>query len=150
MQNPIQKSKESSIVLQEPGILPEKLRTLTSSNYCSLGYFLLKFCTRFSLTTVYKKLFKIFFYFVYILSYLQKVKKTWFLNAHRNQVFHTFINNSRSKQNKKNPKHPFVDTASQEMCAKSPQKILNSNWSSPKCSIFQRNNLVSPKEQSFD
>ena len=24
-------------------------------------------------------------------------------------VFYIFINNSRSKQNKKNPRHPFVD-----------------------------------------
>ena len=24
-------------------------------------------------------------------------------------VFYTFINNSRSKQNKKNPEHPFAD-----------------------------------------
>ena len=150
MQNPIQKSRQSSIVLQEPGILPEKLRTLTSSNYCSVGYFLLKFCTRFSLTTVYKKLFKIFFLFCSYPQLSPKSKKDLVSTCSQNQVFHTFINNSRSKQNKKSPKHPFVDTANQEMCAKSPQKILNSNWSSPKCSIFQRNNLVSPKEQSFD
>ena len=33
MQNPIQKFRQSSIVFQKPGILPEKLKVLTSSNY---------------------------------------------------------------------------------------------------------------------
>ena len=33
MQNPIQKSRQSSIVFEKPGILPENLKTLTSSNY---------------------------------------------------------------------------------------------------------------------
>ena len=43
---------------------------------------------------------------------------TWFLQ--------TLINNSRSKQNKKNPKHPFVDITKYKTCAKFQQKILNS------------------------
>ena len=38
----------------------------------------------------------------------------------------SFINNSRSKQNKKNHTHPFVDTRKTETCAKFQQKILNS------------------------
>ena len=33
MQNPIQNFRQSSIVFEKPGILPEKLKTLTSSNY---------------------------------------------------------------------------------------------------------------------
>ena len=33
MQNPIQKVRQSSIVFEKPGILSEKLKTLTSSNY---------------------------------------------------------------------------------------------------------------------
>ena len=33
MQNPRQKFRQSSIVFQKPGILPEKLKVLTSSNY---------------------------------------------------------------------------------------------------------------------
>ena len=44
----------------------------------------------------------------------------------RNQVFLIFANNSRSKQNKKNPEHPFVDIGEKEKCATSQQKILNS------------------------
>ena len=33
MQNPIQKFRQSSIVFEKPGILSEKLKTLTNSNY---------------------------------------------------------------------------------------------------------------------
>ena len=36
------------------------------------------------------------------------------------------LNNSRSKQNKKNPEHSFVDIGKYETCAKFQQKILNS------------------------
>ena len=37
-----------------------------------------------------------------------------------------FVNNSRSKQNKKNLEHSFVDFSNWEACAKFQQKILNS------------------------
>ena len=37
-----------------------------------------------------------------------------------------FANNLRSKQNKKNPEHPFVDIGKYETCAKFQLKILNS------------------------
>ena len=40
-----------------------------------------------------------------ILNYLQKLKKTWFIHTR----FYTFINNSRSKQNKEYPTHLSVD-----------------------------------------
>ena len=43
----------------------------------------------------------------------------------RNQVFLIFPNNSKSKQNKKNPRHAFVDIGKWEMYAKFQQKILN-------------------------
>ena len=39
--------------------------------------------------------------------------------------FLIFANNSRSKQNKKNPAHAFVDTGKYETCVKFEQKILN-------------------------
>ena len=41
MQNPIQKFRQSSIVFGKPGILPENLKTLMSSNYPTIQYFLL-------------------------------------------------------------------------------------------------------------
>ena len=37
-----------------------------------------------------------------------------------------FINNSRSKQNFKNPTHAFADIRKTETCAKFQQKIVNS------------------------
>ena len=43
-----------------------------------------------------------------------------------NQVFSIFPNNSRSKQNKNNPKHPFVGIGKWETCAKFQRKISNS------------------------
>ena len=39
--------------------------------------------------------------------------------------FFTFLNNSRSKQNKKNPEHPFLDIGKLETYAKFQQKILS-------------------------
>ena len=47
MQNPIQKFRQSSIVFEKPGIFSENLKTLTSSNYPTVQYVLLKLCTRF-------------------------------------------------------------------------------------------------------
>ena len=62
-----------------------------------------------------------FSYFVYILSCLQMLK----IPVLYTLVFHIFINNSRSKQNKRNLEHPFVDII-REMCEKFQQKILKS------------------------
>ena len=50
MQNTIQKFRQSCIVFEKPGILSENLKTLTSSNYPTVQYFLLKLRTRFLLT----------------------------------------------------------------------------------------------------
>ena len=43
MQNAIQKFRQSSAVFVKPGILYESLKTLTSSNYPTVQYFLLNF-----------------------------------------------------------------------------------------------------------
>ena len=40
-------------------------------------------------------------------------------------TFLIFANNSRSKQNKRNPAHPFVDIGRQKTSAKFQQKVLN-------------------------
>ena len=55
MQNTTQKFRQSSGVFEKPGILSENLKTLTSSNYPAVQYFLLKLHTRFLLTNVYKR-----------------------------------------------------------------------------------------------
>ena len=114
MQNPIQKFRQSSIVFEKPGILSENLKTLTSSNYPTVQYFLLKLRTRFLLTNVYKKVCGIFFISFRSWVICKNLKRPGFCTL----VFYTFINNSRSKQNKKNPIHPFVDIGKTETCAK--------------------------------
>ena len=43
MQNPKQNFRQSSIIFEKPGSLSEKLKTLTSSNYRRVSYFLLEF-----------------------------------------------------------------------------------------------------------
>ena len=62
MQNTIQKFRQSSIVFEKSGILSENLKTLTSSNYPTVQYFLLKLSTRFLLTIVYKRVCGIFLF----------------------------------------------------------------------------------------
>ena len=61
MQNPIQKFRQCPIVFEKPDILSENLETLTSSNYPTVQYILLKLYTRFLLTNVYKRVSGIFF-----------------------------------------------------------------------------------------
>ena len=59
----------------------------------------------------------------------------------------SFINNSISKQNKKNPTHPFVDIRKTETCAKFQQKTLNSTVVGARQSFqyFRQKNLASWK-----
>ena len=80
MQNPMQKLRQSSIVFEKPGILSENLKTLTSSNYATVQYFLLKLRTRFLITNVYKSVWGIFL-FCLGLELFAKLKKTWFLHT---------------------------------------------------------------------
>ena len=74
MQNTIQKFRQSSIVFEKPGILSENLKTLTSSNYPTVQYFLLKLRTRFLLTNVYKRVCGIFLFYL-DLKLFAKIKK---------------------------------------------------------------------------
>ena len=54
MQNAIQKFRQNPIAFEKPGILFENLKTLTSSTYPTVQYFLLKLCTCFLLDFTYK------------------------------------------------------------------------------------------------
>ena len=74
MPKPIQKFRQSSIVFEKPDILPENLKTLTSSNYPTVQYFLLKLRTRFLLTNVYKRVCGIFLFYL-DLELFAKIKK---------------------------------------------------------------------------
>ena len=104
MQNRVQRFRQGSIVFEKPGILSENLKNLTSSNYPTVQYFLLKLRTRFLLTNVYKRVCGIFFISFRSWVICKNLKRPRFYPF----VFYTFINNSRSKQNKKNPTHAFV------------------------------------------
>ena len=85
MQNSIGKFKQISIVLQKPGILFKNLRILTSSNYPTVQYFLLKLRTRFLL--IYKRVCGIFFLFCLDLKLFAKIKK----NLVPTHLFFTFL-----------------------------------------------------------
>ena len=74
MRNPILKFRQSSTVLEKPGFLSEKLKTLTSSNCHRVQQFLLKLRTSFLLTNVYKRV-SGFFLFCLDLELLAKIKK---------------------------------------------------------------------------
>ena len=100
MQNAIQKFRQSSIVFEKSGILPETLKTLPSSNYPTVQYFFPETSRTFSIYHCLKNGVWNFFY----LDLELFAKLTWFLHTR----FLHFINNSRSKQKKKNPPHTFV------------------------------------------
>ena len=63
-----------------------------------------------------------FFLFCLNFELCAKIIKTGFYIL----VFYIFISDSRSKQNKKHPKQPFLDIIKKETCAKFQQKILHS------------------------
>ena len=85
-----------------------------------------------------------FFLYYLDLELFAKIKKDLVSTL----VFCTFINNSRCKQNKKNPTHPFVDITSRKRVQNFSKNIkLCGSWSSPKFWIFQIKNLVSWKWQ---
>ena len=75
---------------------------------------MLKFCTR-SLLGIFLILFR-----AWVICQNQKITGFYKLTET------SFINNSRSKQNKKNLTHPFIDIHKPETCAKFQQKTLNS------------------------
>ena len=64
MQNPMPKLRQTSIISKKPGLLSEELKTLTSSNFHRVLFFLLKFCTGFLLSNAYKKMCGVFFILV--------------------------------------------------------------------------------------
>ena len=99
MQNTTRKFRQSSIVFEKPGILSENLKFLASSNYPTTQYFSLKLRTRFLLTNVYKRVCGVFLFYSYLKLFANIKKKTCFYTL----AFYTFTNNSRSKQNLKNP-----------------------------------------------
>ena len=64
MQNIIQKFRQSSIVFEKAGILSQNLKTLTSSNYPTVQYFLAETSHTFSTYQCLQKDVWYFFYFI--------------------------------------------------------------------------------------
>ena len=122
MQNAIHKFRQSSLFPRNQVNLSEKLKTLTSFNYRKVYYFLLKFCTRFRLTNVYKSVCDIFKFF--FRSWV--IDKPGFCECVETRYFFILVNNSSSKQNQKSPTLLFVDIGKKGTCGKFQQKLLKS------------------------
>ena len=91
MQNPTQKFRPfRSIVFKRPGVLSEKLKTLTSANYHRLPYFFVEILHTF----MSKRVCSGFFLFYLGLELFVRVRKPGFY-THTKTIF---INNPRSKQ----------------------------------------------------
>ena len=110
-----------NLVFEKPGILSEQLKTLTSSKYHRIQYFLLKLRTGFLLTKVYKRVFGIIL-FCLDLDLFVKIKKD-LVSTHSFGWF-LLITQDLSKI-KKNLEHDFVDIVKQKTCVKFQQKVLN-------------------------
>ena len=116
IQNLIPTLRQSSIIFEKLSYLSEKLKTLTSRTATKFNIF----CRNFAQAS-YKVVWNLFTLF-----------RSWVLKKNvknkcvETRSFFIFASNTRSKQIKKNPKHPFVDIGKWEMCAKFQQKILNS------------------------
>ena len=74
MQNTFEKFRQSSLVFKKPGILSENFKTLTSCNYPTVQYFLLKFAHIFYLPMSTKGCVG-FFSFYLDLELFAKIKK---------------------------------------------------------------------------
>ena len=142
--NPKQKFRQSSVVFEKPDIFYEKLKTLTSSNYCRFEYFLLKYSICFSLITVYKRVFLIIFIF-FRSRVICESKKIWLLHT-ETRVFITFLLITQDLNKIKKTLKALVDIVRKKTCAKFQQKNrLYASWSLQKFSIFQTINLACQK-----
>ena len=110
MQNTILKFRQISCISEKPSYLPEKLKTLASSNLRRIQYFLVQFCKRCRLTNAYKRVLGIFFLFSQILSYLELFQQ---IIQDLNKIL-------------KNPTPPCVDIGKQRTSAKFEVKLLKS------------------------
>ena len=122
MKNPLQIFRQSSTIFEKTGILSEKVKILTNSNYHRVQYFLLRLRTRFLLPISTKGCLR-FFQFHFDLELLVKVKTIWFLHT-RFFTFSLIIQDLN--RIKKNPEHSFGEIVKQETCAKFQPKVLKS------------------------
>ena len=105
MQNPIPELIQKFIIYKKPGFLPQKSKALTSSNYHRIQYFLLKICTRFLLTNVYKRVFGISF----ILFISRAINKNVKNECVETRSFYFLQITQDLNKNKKTRTYRFVD-----------------------------------------
>ena len=67
----------------------------------------------------------------------------------RNQIIFIFTNTSRTKQNKKNPEHPFVEIGKQETCAKFQQKA-STRWYLELVKVFNFSDKIPGFSKTID
>ena len=140
MQNPIQKCRQSSIVFEKPGVLSENLKTLTSSNYPTVQYILLKLCTRFLLTNVLKSVCGIFLFCLDHESLAKK--KNDLVSTHS---FFTVISITQNLSKIKKLPHTLLQTSQSRKHVQNISKKIKLYGSCSSFSIFQTKNLVSQK-----
>ena len=105
MQNTVQKFRQSSIVFEKPGILSENLET----DELQLPYRSIFFVETSHTVSTYQCLQKGVWEFFLISFRSQIICRNLKRPGFYTLVFYTFINNSRSKQNKKIP-HTILQT----------------------------------------
>ena len=105
MQNTLQKFRKISLVFEKPVILSENFKILTSSNYPTVQYFLLKLRTRFLLTNVYKRVCGIFLFYL-DLELFAKIKK-YLVSTHS---FFTLLLITQDPNKTKKSHTPFCTT----------------------------------------
>ena len=98
------------------------MKTLTSSNCPTVQYFFAETSHTFPTCQCLQKSVQDFFILFRSLVISKNLKRPGFYTL----MFYIFINNSRFKQNKKNPEHPFVDIVKDKTRAKCQQKISKS------------------------
>ena len=107
MQNPTQRFRQSSsIVFKKPGVLSDKLKSLTSSNYHRVNIFDGILHSFHTYQCLQNRVWD-FFLFCLDLDLFARIKKDMVSFCTLTEI--RFVNNSRSKQNKKNPEHRFID-----------------------------------------
>ena len=137
------KNLDKALLFLRNQVLHEKLKTLMSSNYLKVQYFLLKLCACFLLTIVYRRVFGILFILFRSWVTCKNLKKD-LVSTH---LFFTLILITQDlKKIKKSPTQFCRHYSVENVCKVSANnhKIYGS-WSLPKLLIFQTKNLVSWK-----
>ena len=143
MQNTMQTFRQSSIVFEEPGIFVWKFENFEELQLSYSSIFFAETSHMFSTYHCQKKGFLVFFILFRSWVICKIIKRPGFYKL----FFYIFIDNSRSKQNKKKFHTLFCRHYQVEIACKLSVKNIKiyGSWSSSKFSTFQTKCLVSSK-----